>query len=36
MSIMAGVMSKLHGSLTLRKSDLGGLAVVAELALHRE
>lgn len=36
MSIMAGVMSKLHGSLTLRKSELGGLAVVAELALHRE
>ncbi|CAN2212610.1 BaeS Signal transduction histidine kinase [Candidatus Nanopelagicaceae bacterium] len=36
MSIMAGVMSKLHGSLTLRKSELGGLAVIAELAAHRE
>lgn len=36
MSIMAAVMSKLNGSLTLRKSELGGLAVVAELALHRE
>lgn len=36
MSIMAAVMNKLNGSLTLRKSELGGLAVVAELGLHRE
>ena len=36
LSIMAAVMSKLNGSLTLRKSELGGLAVVAELAPHRE
>jgi hypothetical protein len=36
MSIMAGVMSKLQGSLTLRKSEMGGLAVIAELAQHRE
>lgn len=36
LSIMAAVVSKLDGSLTLRKSDLGGLAVVAEFPLHRE
>lgn len=36
MSIMAAVINKLHGTLTLRKSDLGGLAIVAELPLHRE
>jgi two-component system OmpR family sensor kinase len=36
LSIMAAVIAKLDGSLTLRKSDLGGLAVVAELAQHRE
>jgi len=34
MSIMAAVMSKLGGELTLRKSDLGGLAVVAEFSLN--
>jgi K+-sensing histidine kinase KdpD len=36
MSIMAAVISKLQGTLTLRKSALGGLAVVAEIPLHRE
>ena len=36
LSIMAAVISKLGGSLTLRKSALGGLAVVAEIPLHRE
>ena len=36
MSIMAGVISKSGGELTLRKSALGGLAVVASIALHRE
>lgn len=36
MSIMAAVIAKLGGELTLRKSDLGGLAVVAELPLIRE
>lgn len=36
MSIMAGVISKSGGELTLRKSALGGLAVVASIPLHRE
>jgi K+-sensing histidine kinase KdpD len=36
MSIMAAVITKLQGTLTLRKSALGGLAVVAEIPLHRE
>jgi hypothetical protein len=36
MSIMAGVISKSGGELTLRKSTLGGLAVVASIPLHRE
>ena len=36
MSIMAGVISKSGGELTLRKSALGGLAVVANIPLHRE
>ncbi|CAB4883814.1 unannotated protein [freshwater metagenome] len=30
MSIMAAVVEKLHGQMTLRKSELGGLAVIAE------
>lgn len=34
MSIMAAVMSKLGGELTLRKSELGGLAVIAEFSLN--
>lgn len=36
MSIMAGVISKFGGELTLRKSDLGGLAVIANIPRHRE
>jgi two-component system OmpR family sensor kinase len=35
MSIMAAVISKSGGELTLRKSALGGLAIVAELPLSR-
>lgn len=35
MSIMAAVIAKSSGSLTLRKSDLGGLAVVAQLPIYR-
>ena len=34
MSIMAAVMEKLGGELTLRKSELGGLAVIAEFSLN--
>jgi K+-sensing histidine kinase KdpD len=36
MSIMAGVISKSDGDLTLRKSSLGGLAIVADIPRHRE
>ena len=36
MSIMAAVISKSSGVLTLRKSSLGGLAVVAEIPTYRE
>lgn len=36
MSIMAGVISKSEGDLTLRKSSLGGLAIVANIPRHRE
>jgi signal transduction histidine kinase len=36
MSIMAAVISKSGGELTLRKSHLGGLAVVAEIPTYRE
>jgi signal transduction histidine kinase len=36
MSIMAAVISRLGGKLRLRKSTLGGLAVIADLPLHRE
>ena len=36
MSIMAGVIAKFSGELTLRKSSLGGLAVVANIPRHRE
>jgi K+-sensing histidine kinase KdpD len=36
MSIMAGVISKSDGELTLRKSALGGLAIVASIPRHRE
>ena len=36
MSIMAAVISRLGGKLRLRKSPLGGLAVVAELPLSKE
>jgi K+-sensing histidine kinase KdpD len=35
-SIMAGVIAKSGGHLTLRKSTLGGLAVVAEIPTYRE
>lgn len=35
MSIMAGVISKSSGELTLRKSALGGLAIVANIPRHR-
>lgn len=36
MSIMAGVIAKSGGDLTLRKSALGGLAVVADIPTFRE
>jgi signal transduction histidine kinase len=36
MSIMAGVISKFGGDLTLRRSSLGGLAIVANIPRHRE
>jgi two-component system OmpR family sensor kinase len=36
MSIMAGVISKAGGELALRKSSLGGLAVVAQLPAYRQ
>jgi two-component system, OmpR family, sensor kinase len=36
MSIMAAVISKSGGELTLRKSHLGGLAVVADIPTYRE
>lgn len=36
MSIMAGVIAKSGGHLTLRKSELGGLAVVADIPTYRE
>ena len=36
MSIMAGVISKFGGELTLRKGELGGLAVIANIPRHRE
>lgn len=36
MSIMAGVIAKSGGQLTLRKSALGGLAVVADIPTYRE
>jgi signal transduction histidine kinase len=36
MSIMAAVISKSGGELTLRKSSLGGLAVVANIPRHRQ
>jgi signal transduction histidine kinase len=36
MSIMAAVIAKSHGELNLRKSELGGLAVVAEVPISRE
>lgn len=36
MSIMAGVIAKSGGHLTLRKSELGGLAVVADIPTFRE
>lgn len=36
MSIMAGIISKCGGELTLRKSSLGGLAIVANIPRHRE
>ena len=36
MSIMAGVIAKSDGHLTLRKSALGGLAVVADIPTYRE
>lgn len=36
MSIMAGVIAKSGGQLTLRKSELGGLAVVADIPTYRE
>lgn len=35
MSIMAGVIFKSNGELTLRASDLGGLAVDVKIPLHR-
>lgn len=34
MSIMSAVIEKLHGKFSLRKSELGGLAIVAELPLE--
>ena len=36
MSIMAGVIAKSGGNLTLRKSKLGGLAVIADIPTFRE
>lgn len=36
MSIMAGVITKIGGELTLRKSALGGLAIDATIPRHRE
>jgi hypothetical protein len=36
MSIMAAVIAKSGGELTLRKSTLGGLAVVADIPTFRE
>jgi len=36
MSIMAGVIAKSGGHLTLRKSELGGLAVIADIPTFRE
>jgi K+-sensing histidine kinase KdpD len=36
MSIMAAVIAKSNGELSLRKSELGGLAVVADLPTYRE
>jgi hypothetical protein len=33
---MAGVIAKSGGHLTLRKSALGGLAVVADIPTYRE
>jgi signal transduction histidine kinase len=36
MSIMSAVIEKLHGKLSLRKSSLGGLAVVVDLALSKD
>lgn len=36
MSIMAGVVAKSGGNLTLRKGELGGLAVVADIPTYRE
>jgi K+-sensing histidine kinase KdpD len=36
MSIMAAVIAKSDGELSLRKSELGGLAVVADLPTYRE
>ena len=36
MSIMAGVISKAGGELALRKSSLGGLAIVAQLPAYRQ
>jgi signal transduction histidine kinase len=36
MSIMAAVIAKSGGELSLRKSNLGGLAVVAEIPTYRE
>jgi K+-sensing histidine kinase KdpD len=36
MSIMAGVINKADGQLKLRKSELGGLAVIAEIPTYRE
>ena len=36
MSIMAGVIAKSGGQLTLRKSELGGLAVVSDIPTYRE
>lgn len=36
MSIMAGVIAKSGGHLTLRKSKLGGLAVIADIPTFRE
>jgi two-component system, OmpR family, sensor kinase len=35
MSIMAAVVAKTNGEMRLRKSDLGGLAVVAEFPIYR-